>query len=185
MSLAELIEQDRSVQHRVFPYGSTPLGGMDWCRPSLTEGEVRVKLQSIDSSTRAYWVTAEAYRKIRERPYTHVGMWAFCREDDPAAGLISYAHSSPEAVARNLHEEKKSNKRLQEAVDRLLTCGNHIATYRTEQWPDYPLDGLTREQQCEHALRRLGAGREYDMWCCWSGMMQARDALSAGQRDGG
>jgi len=60
-------------------------------------------------------------------------------------------------------------------IERLLTCGNHIATYRTDQWPDYPLDGLTRDQQCELAVRRLGATRDYDMWCCCSGMMQARD----------
>lgn len=70
--------------------------------------------------------------------------------------------------------------RLQATVDRLLTAGNHIATYRTEAWPDYRLDGLTRDQQCESALRTLGAGREYDMWCCWSAMMQTRDDSSRG-----
>lgn len=60
-------------------------------------------------------------------------------------------------------------------VERMLVAGNHIATYRSDNWPDYKLDGLTRGQQCEHALRILGAGRDYDMWCCWSAMMQARD----------
>ena len=68
-------------------------------------------------------------------------------------------------------------ERLQEAVDRMMIGGNHIATYRSARWPDYPLDGLTRDQQCEHALRMLGAGRDYDMWCCWSAMMQVRDDL--------
>lgn len=63
-------------------------------------------------------------------------------------------------------------------IERLLTCGNHIATYRTDRWPDYQLDGLTRDQQCEHALRNLGATQEYDMWCCWSGMMQVRDEIN-------
>ncbi len=70
-------------------------------------------------------------------------------------------------------------EKLRASVVRLLICGNHIATYRTDKWPDYKLDGLTRDQQCESALRTLGAGREYDMWCCWSGMMQERDAASA------
>ncbi|MDE2096885.1 MAG: hypothetical protein KGL39_06520 [Patescibacteria group bacterium] len=68
-------------------------------------------------------------------------------------------------------------ERLRAGVDRLFVAGNHIATWRTERWPDYPLDGLTRDQQCEHALRTLGAGRDYDMWCCWSAMMQVRDEL--------
>lgn len=74
-------------------------------------------------------------------------------------------------------------ERQQAALDRLLTCGNHIALYRTEIWPDYRLDGLTRTQQCESALRVMGAGRDYDMWCCWSGMMQERDALNIHYQD--
>lgn len=69
-------------------------------------------------------------------------------------------------------------ERLQAAIDQLLTCGNHIAIYRTDQWPAYELGGLTRKQQCESALRILGASRDYDMWCCWSVMMQTRDAIS-------
>jgi len=62
-------------------------------------------------------------------------------------------------------------------IERLLIAGNHIATWRGERWPAYPLDGLTRDQQCESALRLLGAGKDYDMWCCWSAMMQVRDEL--------
>jgi hypothetical protein len=80
-------------------------------------------------------------------------------------------------ILREARQDRDEIKRLRATIDRLLTCGNHIATHRTGQWPDYPLDGLTREQQCELALRRLGATREYDVWCCWSGMMQARDEL--------
>ena len=68
---------------------------------------------------------------------------------------------------------------LDASVDRLLVCGNHIALYRTDKWPDYPLNGLTRAQQCANALERLGATQDYDMWCCWSGMMQERDALQS------
>lgn len=73
---------------------------------------------------------------------------------------------------RQLEAEKD---RLRAALDRVMVAGNHIATYRTDRWPDYKPDGLTREQHCEHALRTLGAGREYDMWCCWSAIMQTRD----------
>ena len=75
---------------------------------------------------------------------------------------------------RDLHAEVDS---LRAALEQVFIAGNHIATYRSDRWPDYPLDGLTRDQQCEHALRTLGAGRDYDMWCCWSSMMQVRDSL--------
>lgn len=67
--------------------------------------------------------------------------------------------------------------RQREIIDRMLTAGNHIATYRTDRWPGYQLDGLDRREHCEHALRVLGATKDYDMWCCWSAMMQARDEL--------
>jgi hypothetical protein len=74
-------------------------------------------------------------------------------------------------------EAKAEIERLRGSVNRLLICGNHIALYKTEHWPDYKPDGLTRDQQCESALRTLGAGKDYDMWCCWSGMMQERDSV--------
>lgn len=86
--------------------------------------------------------------------------------------VLMELHNSAEKECAELRAE---NARLRAALDRLLVAGNHIATYRTEQWPDYALDGLTREQQCEYALRTLGACRDYDMWCCWSAMMQVRD----------
>jgi hypothetical protein len=79
----------------------------------------------------------------------------------------------------NMSETEKTAeiKRLHAGLDRLLIAGNHIASYRSDRWPDYLSDGLTRDQQCEHALRTLGAGCDYDMWCCWSAMMQIRDEL--------
>ena len=60
---------------------------------------------------------------------------------------------------------------LTEALARTQIGVNHIATYRTAAWPDV---GTAHEI----ALERLGAGREYDMWCCWNAAMQARAALS-------
>lgn len=74
----------------------------------------------------------------------------------------------------------ESRSRMRTGIERLLIAGNHIATWRQPDWPDYKLDGLTRDQQCEHALRILGAGRDFDMWCCWSAMMQTRDEMSEG-----
>lgn len=87
----------------------------------------------------------------------------------------------PAVMLERLLQEKHNfileNEKLRSIIDRLLTAGNHIATYKTDAWPDYQLDGLSRDQQCRSALWILGATRQYDMWCCWSEMMQARDEL--------
>jgi len=70
-----------------------------------------------------------------------------------------------------MHREAADEiERLQAACDRMMIGGNHIATYRTERWPDPGTDH-------EVALETLGAGREYDMWCCWNAIMEARRAL--------
>lgn len=68
-------------------------------------------------------------------------------------------------------------EKLRAALYRVMIGGNHLATWRSDRWPDYDLDGLTREQQCENALRILGATPEYDMWVCWSLIMQVRDEV--------
>lgn len=61
-------------------------------------------------------------------------------------------------------------ERLQAANEKMAIGVNHIANWRTDKWPDYGTD-------CMAALERLGAGREYDMWCCWNAAMCARDEL--------
>ena len=83
-----------------------------------------------------------------------------------------------DSLAEEFRTLRRDNDLLREAINGVMVAGNHIATYRSDCWPNYPLDGLTRDQQCEQALRRLGAGRDYDMWCCWSAMMQIRDGLA-------
>lgn len=60
--------------------------------------------------------------------------------------------------------------RLKKAVERMGIGVNHIATYRTDAWPDYGTSPLS-------ALDKLGAGQEYDMWCCWNAAMCVRDDL--------
>ena len=65
---------------------------------------------------------------------------------------------------------------MREAIERVLIGGNHLATY-SAKWPEWQLNGLTRAQQCEHALIWLGATMDYDAWCCWSTIMQERDTL--------
>lgn len=60
--------------------------------------------------------------------------------------------------------------RLRAALEAVLVGVNHIATYRTDRWPEPGTDHWA-------ALEMFGAGREYDMWCCWNAAMRNRDAL--------
>jgi hypothetical protein len=64
-------------------------------------------------------------------------------------------------------------ERLRAALERALIGGNHIALYKTDAWPDPDTDPMV-------ALEKLGPGRPYDMWCCWSALMIARRALEGG-----
>ena len=56
------------------------------------------------------------------------------------------------------------------ALDLVMVGGNHIATYRTDRWPGHGTEPAD-------ALEKLGAGQEYDMWCCWAAIMTARAAV--------
>jgi hypothetical protein len=56
------------------------------------------------------------------------------------------------------------------ALQKILTGVNHIATWRTPRWPE----AGTEHQK---ALEVLGAGQEYDMWCCWNTAMLVRAEL--------
>lgn len=73
-------------------------------------------------------------------------------------------------LARQYIRAVEKAERLSMALYRTQVGVNHIATYRTDKWPDYGTP-------CELALEMLGAGRDYDMWCCWSATMTARDEL--------
>ncbi len=73
-------------------------------------------------------------------------------------------------------EIKRAQELRSQALRRLGVAINHIASYRSAKWPNWPLNGLTRIQQCEHALRTLCAGPNYDMWVVWSAMMQEAEA---------
>lgn len=63
-------------------------------------------------------------------------------------------------------------ERQRAAIERMAIGVNHIATYRTERWPPYGSDSAG-------ALEALGAGQEYDMWCCWNAAMCARGTLAS------
>lgn len=57
------------------------------------------------------------------------------------------------------------------ALHRVIVGGNHLATYKTNRWPDPETDP-------QDALRILCATQEFDMWCCWREIMLARAVLA-------
>ena len=83
------------------------------------------------------------------------------------------AHTLSDAIDHALATIAFQSARIAALTEALASTQigvNHIATYRTAAWPDV---GTAHEI----ALERLGAGREYDMWCCWNAAMQALAAL--------
>lgn len=88
---------------------------------------------------------------------------AMIRQDDEL-------RMAADRLGARVSELETKNERLTAALDRCLVGGNHIATYRTDRWPEIGSDH-------EHALRILCATPEYDMWCCWNAIMQARNSI--------
>ena len=65
------------------------------------------------------------------------------------------------------------NERLRAALESVMIGGNHLAT----------IIGATHPQAGVHheaALQFYGPGHQYDAWCCWNAIMQARAALEEG-----
>lgn len=71
-----------------------------------------------------------------------------------------------------LAASRRANAMLREALERCLVGGNHLGLYKTEKWPD-------PEAESETALRILCATQEYDVWCCWRAIMNARPAFES------
>lgn len=74
-----------------------------------------------------------------------------------------------EELERQIHKYETDNmpilrdqiQQLRDAIELMLIGGNHLALYHNELWPTY--------NTCHSiALKRLGAGLQYDMWCCWN-----------------
>ncbi len=102
------------------------------------------------------------------------GIAEFCSRDGSTLGaierLVHIQNTAHRAQKKHPTLPGRENDRLRAALERTLIGVNHIATYRTSKWPNYGT-------AWEAALETLGAGIEYDMWCCWNAAMCARDSL--------
>jgi hypothetical protein len=64
---------------------------------------------------------------------------------------------------------------VREALDLCLTGGNHIANLLIDHIGAGFADRLPPDTDHEMALRQLGVTDNYELWCCWSAIMRARD----------
>lgn len=61
-------------------------------------------------------------------------------------------------------------ERLRAALQGIMIGGNHLATV-------IGIGHLAAGSSHEAALDFYGPGPNYDVWCCWNAIMQAREAL--------
>lgn len=95
------------------------------------------------------------------------------KQPGESPGIMTQATDArPMDILQNHSDAVKMVHKLQAALEKTQIGVNHIATYRTDKWPDYGTDH-------EVVLEALGAGQDYDMWCCWNAAMVARDELNS------
>jgi len=69
-------------------------------------------------------------------------------------------------------------QRLRELLDRVMVGGNHLANVLIGKLGGGFADRYPPSMDAHDALEAIGANDEYEVWCCWRAIMQARAALS-------
>lgn len=127
------------------------------------EGEfVLLPIEPTTEMINAYDEAREAttlYTRVDGRPIVtynpHQSYWAML-------------HAAPVSTYPN---------RMVAALEHCMVGGNHIAGLLVQKLgPDFA-DKYPPNLDPESALRMLCATDEYELWCCWSAIMRARDSL--------
>ena len=74
-------------------------------------------------------------------------------------------------AADHIDAQAAKIKALVKALNGVMIGGNHLATWLPIDHAPFEADPLT-------VLEQMGAGMEYDIWCCWRSIMQARPVLA-------
>jgi len=77
-------------------------------------------------------------------------------------------HPSTERL--EIEKLKERVAELEAAIEMVMVGGNHIALIIGTDHPPHTVDHNT-------ALASYGAGVQYEAWCAWKAIMEARDAL--------
>lgn len=69
-------------------------------------------------------------------------------------------------------------KKVEEVLECTLIGGNHLATVLIKNIGADFADKCPPDMEHEDALRILCATDEYEVWCCWAAIMNAKEALA-------
>lgn len=78
-------------------------------------------------------------------------------------------HAYSTGIDRGRAEGRGRIAELEAALSNVMVGGNHLVGIIDDILPK----GTPHDQALEH----YGAGAQYDAWCCWNAIMQARDVL--------
>ena len=67
--------------------------------------------------------------------------------------------------------------KLRAAVDLMLVGGNHLASYLIGRLGAGFADDLPPHTPHDEARARIRSQDDYEVWCCWSAIMRARNSL--------
>lgn len=76
----------------------------------------------------------------------------------------------------------RENAKLKQAVEMMSIGANHIACVLIGRLGAGFADKFPPQMPAWQVLEKLGAGDDYEIWCCWSAAMRTRDVLE-GPRD--
>lgn len=101
---------------------------------------------------------------------------AWCRDYD-GSPIPAEGDPMPGFTAGHIRDAAARMEQLEGALERALTGGNHLANVLIRNiGPDFA-DKYPPDMPPEEALRWLCATDTYDVWCCWSAIMQARNVI--------
>ena len=94
----------------------------------------------------------------------------FVAENERLRQVLDNVQQARVLQGKAITEASTEIERLRAALESVMIGGNHLAT----------IIGATHPQAGVHheaALQFYGPGHQYDAWCCWNAIMQARAAL--------
>ena len=84
-------------------------------------------------------------------------------------------------LTTKLAASRAREAKLREALQSAGVGGNHLAHVLIKNLGAGFAGRFPPDMDHEQALRELCATDNYDIWCCWSALMNARAALSASE----
>jgi hypothetical protein len=80
-------------------------------------------------------------------------------------------HAYDQGYRDGRHDAAAEIERLRTALETVMIGGNHLVSIIGVP---HPAGGMAHD----HVLAHYGPGHQYDAWCCWNAIMEARAALS-------